>query len=131
MWIAAGRPRTLGVAARWGDAVNWSENLTGADSVREALTAVAEACATVGRDPTTLPLTACVRLELESSAADARQDTLTGDDVEVIAKLQEMRAAGLRHVTFFTGEADDKGNFPVLTPKALDQLAPIVEALKG
>jgi alkanesulfonate monooxygenase SsuD/methylene tetrahydromethanopterin reductase-like flavin-dependent oxidoreductase (luciferase family) len=131
LWIAAGRPRTLGVAARWGDTVNWSENLTGADSVREALTAVAEACATVGRDPTTLPLTACVRLELEVSATDARKDTLTGDDVEVIAKLQEMRAAGLRHVTFFTGEADDKGTFPVLTPKALDQLAPIVEALKA
>ena len=130
LWIAAARPRTLGVAARWGDAVNWAENLTGADSVREALAAVDEACATVGRDPTTLPLTACVRLELEKPAADARPDTLAGDDVEVIAKLQEMRAAGLRHVTFFTGDADDTGPFPALTPKALDRLAPIVEALK-
>ena len=130
LWIAAGRPRTLGVAARWGDAVNWAENLTGADSVREALAAVDEACATVGRDPTTLPLTACVRLELEKLAADTRRGSLAGDDVAVIAKLQEMHAAGLRHVTFFTGDADDTGPFPALTPKAIDQLAPIVEALK-
>ena len=43
LWIAAARPRTLGVAARWGDAVNWAENLTGADSVREALAALDEA----------------------------------------------------------------------------------------
>jgi alkanesulfonate monooxygenase SsuD/methylene tetrahydromethanopterin reductase-like flavin-dependent oxidoreductase (luciferase family) len=131
LWIAAGRPRTLGVAARWGDTVNWTENLTGADSVRDALAAVAQACETVGRDPTTLPLTACVRLELEASAADTRADSLAGDDVAVIAKLQEMHAAGLRHVTIFSGEADDTGPFPGLTPRALDQLAPIVEALKG
>ena len=131
IWIAAGRPRTLGVAARWGDAVNWSENLIGADSVREAMAAVAQACETVGRDPTTLPLTTCVRLELEKSAADTRPDSLAGDDVEVIAKLQEMRAAGLRHVTFFTGDPDDSGPFPALTQRAIDQLAPIVEALKA
>ena len=131
LWIAAGRPRTLGVAARWGDAVNWAENLTGPESVKAAFAAVAEACEAVARDPTTLPLTACVRLELEASAADARQDTLTGDDVEVIAKLQEMRSAGLRHVTIFNGDADDTGPFPALTSKALDQLAPIVDALKG
>jgi len=131
IWIAAGRPRTLGVAARWGDAVNWSENLIGADSVREAMAAVAQACETVGRDPTTLPLTTCVRLELDKSAADSRPDSLAGDDVEVIAKLQEMRAAGLRHVTFFTGDPDDSGPFPALTQRAIDQLAPIVEALKA
>lgn len=131
LWVAAGRPRTLGVAARWGDAVNWAENLTGADSVREALAAVAEACETVGRDPTTLPLTACIRLELEKSAADTRPGSLAGDDVAVIAQLQEMHAAGLRHVTIFTGDPDDAGPFPALTQRALDQLAPIVEALKA
>ncbi len=131
LWIAAERPRTLGVAARWGDAVNWAENLTGAESVRHALAAVAEACEAVGRDPMTLPLTACVRLELEKSAADTRPGSLAGDDVAVIAKLQEMHAAGLRHVTFFTGDADDTGPFPALTSRAIDQLAPIVEALKA
>jgi alkanesulfonate monooxygenase SsuD/methylene tetrahydromethanopterin reductase-like flavin-dependent oxidoreductase (luciferase family) len=131
LWIAAGRPRTLGVAARWADAVNWTENLTSADSVRDALAAVAQACQIVGRDPTTLPLTACVRLELEASAADTRADSLAGDDVAVIAKLQEMHAAGLRHVTIFSGEADDTGPFPGLTPHALDHLAPIVEALRS
>jgi alkanesulfonate monooxygenase SsuD/methylene tetrahydromethanopterin reductase-like flavin-dependent oxidoreductase (luciferase family) len=131
LWIAAGRPRTLGVAARWGDALNWSENLTSAESVREALAAAAEACELAGRDPGTLPLTACVRLELEVPVADAREGTLAGDDIQVIAKLQEMHAAGLRHVTFFTGDPDDKGPFPALTPRALDRLAPIVEALRG
>ena len=49
----------------------------------------------------------------------------------MIAKLQEMHAAGLRHVTFFTGDPDDTGPFPALTPGRIDQLAPIVEALKG
>jgi hypothetical protein len=119
------------VAARWGDALNWSENLTSAESVREALAAAAEACELAGRDPGTLPLTACVRLELEVPVADAREGTLAGDDIQVIAKLQEMHAAGLRHVTFFTGDPDDKGPFPALTPRALDRLAPIVEALRG
>ncbi len=131
LWIAAGRPRTLGVAARWGDAVNWSENLTGVESVRNALAAVAQACELAGRDPTTLPLTTCVRLELEKSAAETRPDSLAGDEVEVIAKLQELHAAGLRHVTFFTGDPDDTGPFPSLTLRAIDRLAPIVEALKG
>ncbi|HLY14419.1 MAG TPA: LLM class flavin-dependent oxidoreductase, partial [Candidatus Limnocylindrales bacterium] len=131
IWIAAGKPRTLGVAARWGDAVNWAENLTGAESVRTAMAAVAEACELAGRDPSTLPLTTCVRLELDKPAADARPSTLSGDDVEVIAKLQEMHAAGLRHVTFFSGEADDTGPFPAPTLKSLDQLAPIIEALKA
>ncbi|HEY7937293.1 MAG TPA: LLM class flavin-dependent oxidoreductase [Candidatus Limnocylindrales bacterium] len=131
LWVAASRPRTLGVAARWADAVNWSENLTSAESVREALAAVAQACELVGRDPTTLPLTACVRLELDATAAETRADSLAGDDVAVIATLQEMHAAGLRHVTFFTGDPDDKGPFPSMTPRAIDKLAPIVEALKA
>ena len=131
LWIAAGRPRTLGVAARWGDALNWAENLTGADSVRQTLATAAEACELAGRDPTTLPLTACVRLELDASAADTRPDSLAGDDVAVIAKLEEMHAAGLRHVTIFTGDADDTGPFPALTQRALDRLAPIVDALRG
>ncbi len=131
LWIAAGRPRTLGVAARWGDAVNWAENLTGAESVREALAAVAEACDAVGRDPTTLPLTACVRLEMDKSADETRADSLAGDVIEVIAKLEEMHAAGLRHVTIFSGEAADTGPFPAPTLRTLDQLAPIIEALKG
>jgi len=131
LWIAAGRPRTLGVAAGWADAVNWSENLTGAESVRAALAAVAQACELVGRDPTTLPLTTCVRLELDATAAETRADSLAGDDVAVIATLQEMHAAGLRHVTFFTGDPDDKGPFPSMTPRAIDKLAPIIEALKA
>jgi hypothetical protein len=42
-----------------------------------------------------------------------------------------MHAAGLRHVTFFTGDPDDKGPFPSMTPRAIDKLAPIVEALKA
>ncbi len=115
LWIAAGKPRTLGVAARWGDAVNWAENLTGVESVREALAAVAQACGAAGRDPTTLPLTACVRLEMDKSAAESRPDSLAGDVVEVIAKLEEMHAAGLRHVTIFSGEPDDTGPFPAPT----------------
>ncbi len=131
LWVAAGRPRTLGVAARWADAINWTENLTGAASVREALAAVAEACAATGRDPTTLPLTGFVRLELELPASDAREDSLSGDDIEVIAKLQEMHAAGLRHVTIFSGDVDDTGPFPGLTKAALERFAPIVEALRG
>ena len=131
LWIAAGRPRTLGAAARWGDAVNWTENLTSPDSVRAALAAVAEACELAGRDPSTLPLTGCVRLELEIPAADAREGSLPGDDIQVIASLQEMHAVGLRHVTIFSGDADDTGPFPTLTPQALDRLAPIVEALRG
>ena len=51
-----------------------AENLTGAESVREAMAAVAEACEMVGRDPSTLPLTTCVRLELEKSAAETRPE---------------------------------------------------------
>jgi alkanesulfonate monooxygenase SsuD/methylene tetrahydromethanopterin reductase-like flavin-dependent oxidoreductase (luciferase family) len=131
LWLAAGRPRTLAAAARWADAVNWTKNLIDADSVREAMAAVAEACELVGRDPATLPLTTCVRLELEASPAETRPDTLAGDDVIVIAKLQEMHAAGLRHVTFFIGDPDNKDSFPSISLRAIDKLAPIIEALKA
>ncbi len=95
------------------------------------MAAVAEACELVGRDPTTLPLTTCVRLELEASPTDSRPDTLAGDDVLVIAKLQEMHAAGLRHVTFFIGDPDNKDSFPSISLRAIDKLAPIIEALKA
>ncbi len=131
LWIAAGRPRTLGVAAHWGDAVSWTDALTGPELVRAALAAVADACSDTGRDPATLPLTGWVRLELEASGAPSREGTLTGDDVQVIATLQEMHAAGLRHVTIFNGDPDDTGPFPALTLRALEALAPIVEALQS
>jgi alkanesulfonate monooxygenase SsuD/methylene tetrahydromethanopterin reductase-like flavin-dependent oxidoreductase (luciferase family) len=131
VWIAAGRPRTLAVAARFGDAVNWTDGLTDAESVRAALASVRLACDAVDRDPATLPLTGWVRLELEAGASAGREGTLPGDDVQVIATLQEMHAAGLRHVTIFAGDRQDTNAYPALTPEAIDALAPIIDALRG
>ncbi len=131
VWVAAGRPRTLAVAARFGDAVNWTDGLTDAGSVRDAMAAVRTACEAVDRDPASLPLTGWVRLELEAGASPVRDGTLPGDDVRVIATLQEMHAAGLRHVTIFAGDPADTNAYPALTSKAIDLLGPIIEALRG
>ncbi len=131
LWIAAGRPRTLGVAARWGDALNWTDGLTGVDAVRAALTAAEAACAAAGRDPATLPLTGFVRLELEAGSAGVREGSLPGGAAQVVATLQEMHATGLRHVTIFAGDEADTGPYPALTPGAIEALAPIIEALRA
>ena len=131
VWVAAGRPRTLAVAARFGDAVNWTDGLTDPASVREAMAAVRTACEAVDRDPASLPLTGWVRLELEAGKSAVREGTLPGDGVRVIATLQEMHAAGLRHVTLFAGDRDDTKAYPALTPRAIDLLGPIIEALRG
>ena len=62
IWVAAGKPKTMEVAARWGDAVNDHSSITDVASVDRFRERVETACETVGRDPSTLRLTAWTRV---------------------------------------------------------------------
>jgi len=133
IWVAARRPRTMEVAARWGDAVNWNASITSPEAVAELAAAAREACATVGRDPTTLPLTGWTRLAPSADAGlDAdRADTIAGTPANIADRLAAIHEAGLAHMTCFVGDEDDPTAYPSLTERSLERFAPILEALRA
>jgi alkanesulfonate monooxygenase SsuD/methylene tetrahydromethanopterin reductase-like flavin-dependent oxidoreductase (luciferase family) len=133
IWMAAGRPRTMGIAARWADAVNGADGLTDAASVEALREQASRACATVGRDPGTLALTGWARLAISSEGRrDAdRADTISGTPEEVADRLGELAEAGLHHVACFIGDPTDDHLFPALTESALDAFVPVIERLRS
>ena len=133
IWVAAGKPKTMEVAARWGDAVNDHGSITDVASVDRFRERVETACETVGRDPSTLRLTAWTRVAPSPDGRlDAdRSDTIAGTPQSIADRLAELHAAGIEHLTCFIGDEDDGHQYPALTAKALDRFAPILEALRA
>ena len=133
IWMAAGRPRTMEIAARWADAVNGADGLTDAASVESLREQANRACEAVGRDPGTLALTGWARLAISSDGRrDAdRVDTISGTPDRVADRLVELADAGLEHVACFIGDATDDHLDPALTASALDGFVPVVERLRG
>ena len=121
------------VAARWGDAVNDHSSITDVASVDRFRERVETACETVGRDPSTLRLTAWTRVAPSPDGRlDAdRSDTIAGTPQSIADRLAELHAAGIEHLTCFIGDEDDGHQYPALTAKALDRFAPILEALRA
>ena len=132
IWVAAKGDRSLGIAARWGDAVNVNVPLVTAADVEAIRARVAAACATVGRDPATIELTGWARVALrEDGTAEVRPGRLSGTRDEVVATMRSFAAAGLGHLTLYAGDADDPSPLPALTAGTLGRLAPYVEALRA
>ena len=132
VWVAAKGDRSLGIAARWGDAVNVNVPLVSVDDVRAIAARVAVACDAVGRNPSTLGLTGWARLALrEDGSADPRPGRLAGSRDEVVATIRSFADAGLSHLTLYAGDADDPSPLPALTTRTLSRLAPYLEALQA
>jgi alkanesulfonate monooxygenase SsuD/methylene tetrahydromethanopterin reductase-like flavin-dependent oxidoreductase (luciferase family) len=133
IWVAGARPRTMDVAARWGDAVNGGDGLTGAASVAALRGSLDEACERVGRDPRAVALTGWSRLapSMDGRAGRDRSDTISGTPSEVADRLIEIGAAGVEHVTCFIGDEDDRREFPLLTEASLERFAPILAAVQA
>ena len=133
IWIAGARPRTMDVAARWGDAVNGGDGLTGTASVEALRSAIGEACERVGRDTGTVGLTGWSRIAPwdDPRAGLERRDTIAGSPDAVAQRLLEIGAAGVTDVTCFIGDPDDGREFPLLTERALDRFAAVLELVRA
>jgi alkanesulfonate monooxygenase SsuD/methylene tetrahydromethanopterin reductase-like flavin-dependent oxidoreductase (luciferase family) len=130
LWLAAKGERTMDVAARWGDTVNVNTPLASSEDVAAAASASAAACARVGRDPSTLPLTGWARIALDAGGRGvARPGWLAGSPADLAATLGAMAGAGLAHVSVYIGLEDDSSPLPALTQQALERFAPVLEAL--
>lgn len=132
IWVAAKRPRTMAVAARWADAVNAVDALVDRTSVATVRTSVETACVAVGRDPSTLHLTGWVRIapSPDGRLGADRADTISGSPSAIADRLLEIHDAGVEHITCFVGDEDDEREFPSLTRRSLDRVAPILEAVQ-
>ena len=131
VWVAAKGERTMAIAARWADAVNVNQPLTGPADVEAAAARVAEACAAAGRDPATLQLTGWGRLAIRADGtAEERPGRISGTSEQVAETARSMRAAGLRHLTLYVGDVDDPSPMPALTGATLERFAPFLEAIR-
>ena len=130
VWVAAKGPRTMDVAARWGDAVNVNTPLATRADVEAAAGSAGEACRRVGRDESTLALTGWGRMSLDAGGNGvARPGWVSGSPAEMAATLAEMASAGLRHIALYVGTDDVRSPMPALTARALERLAPVMAAL--
>jgi len=132
IWIAAGRPRTMEIAARWSDAVNGADGLTDAASVGALRAQVSRACEAIGRDPGALALTGWARLAISTDGRrDAdRTDTISGTPDRVADQLAQLADAGVEHLTCFIGDETDDHLFPALTGSSLDRFLPVFERVR-
>jgi alkanesulfonate monooxygenase SsuD/methylene tetrahydromethanopterin reductase-like flavin-dependent oxidoreductase (luciferase family) len=132
IWVAAKGDRTLGIAARFADAVNVNVALTRPDEAAAQVARVADACRAAGRDPATLAVTGWARLALRpDGTAVPRPGWIGGAPAEVGETLRAIRAAGVSHVTLYPAADDDPSPLPALTRGALERFRPSLEALRG
>jgi alkanesulfonate monooxygenase SsuD/methylene tetrahydromethanopterin reductase-like flavin-dependent oxidoreductase (luciferase family) len=131
IWIGAKGERTMRVAARWGDSLNVATAMSSAAEVTEMARLAADACAAVGRDPATLPLSGWGHLKLRpDGTATAGPGRIGGSREEMVATLRAMHEAGLEHLTVYVGLDGDPSPVPALSREALDLFAPLYEALR-
>ena len=131
IWVAAKRPRTMSVAARWADAVNGADGLVDRASVATLRVSVEKACSLAGRDPSTIGLTGWARIapSPDGRLGSDREDTISGTPWAIADRLLEIHDAGVEHITCFVGDEEDEREFPSLTRRSLDRFARILEAL--
>jgi probable F420-dependent oxidoreductase len=98
IWIGAGGPRLLRVAARYADAWNtaWHSDTI---AVKERYEQLKEACAAVGRDPTSIALTVGIRVRLLSAGEETRAaQALSGSAEDIAGRLQSFAEGGVTHL---------------------------------
>jgi len=129
VWVSGKGERTLGIAARWGDAVNVNVPLASAEDAARVVRSTAGACAAVGRDPASLPVTGVARLALDATGTAAdRPGWLAGPPERVAATIRAIGEAGVRHLALYVGAEDDTSPYPALTAPVLDRFAAVMRA---
>jgi alkanesulfonate monooxygenase SsuD/methylene tetrahydromethanopterin reductase-like flavin-dependent oxidoreductase (luciferase family) len=132
IWIGALGARTMRIAARWGDSLNIATAMSSPAEVAEMARLAAEACAAVGRDPATLPLSGWGRVKLRpDGTAVVRPGWIGGSREATIGTLRAMSEAGLEHLTLYVGLDGDPSPIPALSRETLDLFAPLFEALRA
>ena len=124
--------RTLAVAARFGDIVNVNRALTSAAEATATMDAAARACEAVGRDPSTLEVTGWARIAVDGQGvAVEKPGCIAGDPAAVAATTAAIHGAGIAHLTFYIGAADDPSPLPALTDETLALFGPFFEAIRA
>jgi alkanesulfonate monooxygenase SsuD/methylene tetrahydromethanopterin reductase-like flavin-dependent oxidoreductase (luciferase family) len=139
--IGAQRPRMLALAARYADRYDADYYLAAAD-VSSRFEALDRACATVGREPSTIMRTAGTRVALPRPGearvgvpgVDAppgtavfelggmRQTARVGGPDEIVGHLRSFEAAGVQHLTLSLVHPPG--------PKGVESLGPVIETLR-
>ncbi|HEU0243736.1 MAG TPA: LLM class flavin-dependent oxidoreductase [Candidatus Limnocylindrales bacterium] len=130
--LAGAGEKTLAVAARLGDLVSVNRPIASLDDATAVVASAAAACHAVGRDPSTLGVTGWARLTVdEQGIAIEKPGCLAGDPATVADTVRAIHAAGVRHLTFYVGAADDPSPLPALTDAVLDRFGPFLEAIRA
>jgi probable F420-dependent oxidoreductase len=102
--IAGKRPRMLRLVARHADAWNaaWYGRAEGADELDERVARLREACASDGRDPSSIELSAGLYVAfpalLRPDEEQPPEDAISGDADQVGRALAEYRSHGMQHL---------------------------------
>jgi alkanesulfonate monooxygenase SsuD/methylene tetrahydromethanopterin reductase-like flavin-dependent oxidoreductase (luciferase family) len=132
IWVAARKPRTMEVAARWGDTANANSSLVDRASVAAFRADLGNACAAVGRDPATIRMTGWTRVapSADGSLGRGRADTIAGTPAQIAERLAELHDEGVDHLTCFVGDEDDDHAYPALTARSLERFAAVLEVVR-
>jgi probable F420-dependent oxidoreductase len=97
LWIGADGPHMLHLAARYADAWNtvWHTDPTAVKAHAYALQA---ACSSIGRDPTSIAVTAGVRVRLSSSDEGPAGEAIAGSPEAIASRLQSFAELGVAHL---------------------------------
>ena len=123
LMVAAFGPRMLRLAARYADICNFGM-LGKPDMLAAPRTSLEEACKDVGRDVSTLPITATVALALPElgEVTHVVEDALSGSAQEIAAALHGYAVFGVKHVMF---------EVLTYTPAALARLTEALHIYRG
>ena len=122
LWIGAKAPRMLELTAQYADAWNTVWHIDPA-AVLERYAPLKKACAAVGRDPSTLELTAGVYVSLPEPGSEGKDDgkSITGTPEQVAEKLQAFADIGVTHLIVILR--------PSTTPAAIEGFARVVQIM--
>ena len=115
IWVAGGKPRTMEVAARWGDAINDHDALPDAwpPSPRSASAPRSRARPPAAtRPPSTLTGWVRVAPSPDGRLDADREDTIAGTPAAIAERLAAIHEAGIAHLTVFIGDEDDGHDVP-------------------
>jgi alkanesulfonate monooxygenase SsuD/methylene tetrahydromethanopterin reductase-like flavin-dependent oxidoreductase (luciferase family) len=116
--VAGRRPRMLQLTARDADAWNTAWHIDAA-IVKERYESLAQACATIGRDPATVELTVGTEVRLQPRKDDGSPDrAISGAPEEIARRLQAFAGVGTSHLIVA---------LDVVTPASIEQLGHIAE----
>ncbi len=123
IWIGAKRPRMLRLAAQYADVWN-TDLVVQPERVSELRRQMEVACAAVGRDPATLPVTAmtAVRTVRPGETAVPEAKVIVGTAEEIAAALQGFVDVGVQHLIVEVKPAGLRG---------IERFGRVVEMLRG